>query len=186
MKPAEPRWGRPRRTRSEGRTGKEPGRRADESASTDGRLYSTQPSSSSVGPATSNRVASLGTAKVRPEDQAHAAPMPATPQAQPAGAADLATTAAKQAQLGLVPLPPVRLASLGTAEPKGDPEQAFSKVTAMKETSSDENPSCSSTVAIIQYTERACGFETCRTSDRYTPESASRDGHTEPAILGRA
>ena len=53
--------------------------------------------------------------------------------------ADLATTAAKQAQLGLVPLPPVRLASLGAAESKGDPEQAFSKVTAMKEISSDEN-----------------------------------------------
>jgi hypothetical protein len=90
-------------------------------------------------PATSNRVVLLGAAKVRSGDQVHAAPMPATPQAQPADAADLATTAAKQAQLELVPLPPVRLASLGAAEPKGDPEQAFSKVTATKETSSGEN-----------------------------------------------
>src|SRR3954471_18554987 len=58
-------------------------------------------------PATSNRVGALGTAKVRSEDQVHAAPMPATPRAQPADAADLATTAAKQAQ-ELIPLPPVR------------------------------------------------------------------------------
>ena len=97
------------------------------------------PAAHRLGPATSNKVTLLGTTKVRPEDQAHAAPMPAIAQAQPAGAPDLATTAAKQAQLGLVPLPPVRLASLGTAESKGDPEQAFSKVTAMKEISSDEN-----------------------------------------------
>ena len=72
----------------------------------------------------------------QPNQKLPPAPIPVAARLQPA-ASQLA--AAKQTQVEVVPLPPVRLASLGTAEPAGDLGQARSKAPETKAALADKN-----------------------------------------------